>query len=217
MTTSVELPNILISGASGTGKSTCLRNLDTATTVILNTERKRLPFRRAKEFNNIDIKSVSEFSTALREAVDNPDVKTIVIDSFTSLSEMVHEYCAAKYEGYELWAKYKEYLFRFLQGTKVQDKFVVWIGIEDTIQDEHMRVEKITSVQGSLKGKIEKEFEIVLWTKVLSGAADKKPNYVFVTNGDPSNRAKSPMEMFDDQHIPNDLSTVLTEVHEYYA
>lgn len=36
--------NILIIGQSGVGKSTSLRNLDGGKTIILNTERKRLPF-----------------------------------------------------------------------------------------------------------------------------------------------------------------------------
>ena len=62
-------PNIIIVGRSGTGKSTSLRNLDPATTAVLNTERKQLPFKGANEFLNVPIATVKEFHASLEKAM----------------------------------------------------------------------------------------------------------------------------------------------------
>ena len=42
-------PNILVVGPSGSGKSTSLASLNPKVTAVLNTERKQLPFKNAKE------------------------------------------------------------------------------------------------------------------------------------------------------------------------
>ena len=48
-------PNIIVVGKSGSGKSSSLRNLNAERTAVLNTERKQLPFRGAKNFKNVPI------------------------------------------------------------------------------------------------------------------------------------------------------------------
>ena len=62
-------PNIIITGPSGSGKSSSMRNLQPKRTAVLNTERKQLPFKNAKDFMNVPIKSVSEFHSALDKAM----------------------------------------------------------------------------------------------------------------------------------------------------
>jgi len=89
---------------------------------------------------------------------------------------------------------------------------VVFIGVESTMQDDHMRLIKTIDVQGSLKGKVEKEFEIVLWAQPQGEGV-----YRFLTNSDGRCSAKSPMSMFTDALIDNDLNAVLTAIHNYYT
>src|SRR4030095_4065808 len=78
-------PIIAIVGTSGSGKSRSIKNLDPATTVILNIENKSLPFKEAPTFKrNIEISDIIQFDAELDKALRDPTVKTVVIESFTS-------------------------------------------------------------------------------------------------------------------------------------
>ena len=214
-------PNILICGGSGTGKSTSLRGLNYETTAIINTERKVLPFREARKFTKQrSVSTLAEFNQKLNAALSSDSIKVIVIDSFTSLAEMAYTEIvgAADKSGdgaFKAWGDYRDFLHGVLLRSKSANKFVVFIAIEESIQDEMQRITKTVAVQGSLKGKIAKEFEIALWTKIVD-AEDQSDQYKFVTNGDPSNESKSPMGMFEDKLIPNDLNQVLEASFEYF-
>ena len=207
-------PNIFVCGASGSGKSTSLRNLDPADTILLNCERKALPFREAKRFKmHAQPANLDRFQHALKRALAAA-ASIVVVDSFSSLAEMVYAH-VIRYELEDTraaWGRYKDTIHDILLQCKVPDKCVVYTGIESTIQDENMRVIKTVDVQGSLKGKIEKEFEIVLWAQAQGDGA-----YKFLTNSDGRCSAKSPMGMFDDAFVDNDISVVLSAIRNYYT
>jgi hypothetical protein len=57
-------------------------------------------------------------------------------------------------------------------------------------------------------------FTVVLYTKVSKGS-DNKIVYQFVTNYDGEYPAKSPVEMFDEIYIPNDLGLVSKTIDSY--
>jgi hypothetical protein len=63
---------------------------------------------------------------------------------------------------------------------------------------------------------IEGMFTIVLFTKVVHDSTDKTNKYYFVTQSDGYTTAKSPIDMFPDLLIPNDMGYVLKKVKEYY-
>ena len=72
-------------------------------------------------------------------------------------------------------------------------------------------------VQGKQhEGCIEKEFLMVLFTEVKR---DKEGNsrYVFQTNSDGITSAKTPMGMFADMYIDNDINEVIEIAKKYYA
>ena len=208
-------PNIFVCGPSGRGKSTSMRNLDPATTVILNTERKALPFRHAKRFDkNMHVTSLGQFQALLRKALGNESIKTIVIESFTSLVEIVYQSTVDQTEGFEGWAQYYKAIEQILLDSKRDDKTVIFLGLDDDIKDENGVFQKTIAVQGKWFGKVEKEFEIVLWATIESTTEGSA--YRFMTNSDGRNSAKSPMGMFDDKYIDNDLNNVLTTIEEYY-
>jgi len=218
MSVEYDKPNIFIVGVSGSGKSTSLRNLNPEETIILNTEREELPFKAAASFKKkIVITSLVQFESAFNKALEADNCRTIVIESFTALAELVYKHCVrnAGGEGYAAWQTYKDTIHDILLASKVADRHVVFLGIDDFTQDEQMRGYRTISVQGGLKGKIEKEFQIVLWTRVVQG--NDGPEYAFVTNSDGINKAKSPMDMFEDQYIPNDLQQVLETINDYYT
>jgi hypothetical protein len=57
--------------------------------------------------------------------------------------------------------------------------------------------------------------DIILYADCEKGS-DGKMNYYYVTNNDGEFGARSPIGMFDNIHIPNDLGLVTDKINEYY-
>jgi len=206
-------PNIFICGKSGSGKSSSLENLPSQRTIVLNAERKTLPFRGANKFDAQPfLDDWSEFATHLNAAMRSQTRDIIVIDSFTSAIEKLHNAAVrGERDGFDGWDRYRNCITDMMAAIKHPTKYVIMIGIEDLVQDELNRMHRTIGVQGQWKGKIEKEFEIVLWSRIVDG------HYKFMTQSDGQNSAKSPRGMFDSQFIDNDIDAVLRSVSAYYA
>ena len=208
-------PNIIIVGPSGSGKSTSLSSLNPKTTAVLNTERKQLPFKNAKEFMNVPIKSVSEFHSALDKAMGSDKIKTIVIESFTSLIEIIFREADVRYKGFDVWSYYNKEIDKILDKSKNSDKYVVFTAIDGVYDGDSGVEERYVAVDGNRwKKRVEKEFVIALFTDVHKG--DEGVKYRFRTNTTGRDSAKSPMGMFEDLHIPNNLGKVVEACEEYY-
>lgn len=224
-------PNIFVLGSSGTGKSSSLRNLDPNTTVIVNCERKLLPFRKANQFKRQVFPKDFETYLAMMyggvalndegekvryDGILNGDAKVVVIESFTSLAEYVYLHCRRKYRNYDIWDMYATELYDILYKTKNTDKYIVFTGVDEIIQDEESRILRDIKVEGKkMKGNIAKEFLIVLGTQITKDE-DNKPVYQFVTNTDGVYPAKSPDGMLPFT-MENDLAEVIKLSEEYYG
>ena len=57
---------------------------------------------------------------------------------------------------------------------------------------------------------------MVLFTEVKRGK-DGNVEYVFQTNSDGITSAKTPMGMFEDLYIPNDINAVINTAKKYYT
>lgn len=57
-------------------------------------------------------------------------------------------------------------------------------------------------------------FSIVLYGKIITGK-DGNLEYVFQTHNDGANTCKSPLGMFEEDYIPNDLQIVIDAIKEY--
>ena len=208
-------PNVIIVGPSGSGKSSSLRNLNPSTTAVLNTERKQLPFKNAKEFMNVPIKTVSEFHSALDKAMSSDKIQTIVIESFTSLIEIIFREADIRYKGFDVWSYYNKEIDKILDKSKNSDKYVVFTAIDGVYDGDNGVEERFVAVDGNRwKKRVEKEFVICLFTDVR--ATDEGVQYRFRTNTTGRDSAKSPMGMFENLHIDNDLSIIINECKEYY-
>ena len=209
-------PNIIVVGPSGSGKSTSLSSLNPKTTAVLNTERKQLPFKNAKDFMNVPIKSVSEFHSALDKAMESDKIKTIVIESFTSLIEIIFREADIRYKGFDVWSYYNKEIDKILDKSKNSDKYVIFTAIDGVYDGDNGVEERYVAVDGNRwKKRVEKEFVIALFTDVHKG--DEGVSYRFRTNTTGRDSAKSPMGMFDNLHIPNNLGKVVEACEEYYS
>ena len=196
---------VMIYGQSGTGKSTSLRNFKPEDVCIVNVSGKPLPFRnKHKTFNTDDYMSID---TAIKKA----PAKSIVIDDATYL--MVNAFMRnAKVTGYQ---KYTDMAYDFdalinAAARLPDDRIVYFMGhstMDDTGREHFKTIGKMLDNYVTLEGK----FTIVLKTAVQDG------KYFFATRNNGQDTVKTPLGMFDEEFIDNDLSVVDAAIRTYYG
>lgn len=214
-------PIIAIVGPSGSGKSTSLRNLDPDITEIIDLEQKGLPFRNASKLKVIPCDSMVKFDAAFKAFKESTTSKVLVIESFTKYNEMTLAMSAMvnNNDGFKTYAQLEKMTTVFLDKLKC-DKIVIVTAIDEIVKIPNVdgsenSVRRIATKGRSWEGKVEKEFLIVLFTQLVKDK-DGKINYYFQTNTDGNTSAKTPMEMFSTQLIPNDMKLVLDAIDKYY-
>lgn len=196
---------VMIYGQSGTGKSTSLRNFNPEDVCIVNVSGKPLPFRnKHKTFNTDDYMAID---TAIKKA----PAKSIVIDDATYL--MVNAFMRnAKVTGYQ---KYTDMAYDFdalinAASRLPDDRIVYFIGhstMDDTGREHFKTIGKMLDNYVTLEGK----FTIVLKTVVQDG------KYFFATRNNGQDTVKTPLGMFEEELIENDLAAVDAAIREYYG
>ena len=209
-------PNVIVVGKSGSGKSSSLRNLNPERTAVLNTERKQLPFKGANKFMNVPIPNLAAYKSAFKQAVDSDKIDTIVIESFTSLIEMIYREADVRFKGFDVWSFYNKEIDSILNASKNTNKNVIFLAIDGAYEGEDGVQERFVAVDGNRwKKRVEKEFVLCLYTD--NHVSDGKVDYRFRTQSLGKDSAKSPMDMFETLHISNDLAQVIEKCDEYYS
>lgn len=195
----------MVYGQSGTGKSTSLRNFQREDVSVINVSGKPMPFRRKLPIVNTD-----DYKKIIGGL---PTIKTpsIVIDDATYL--MVNAFMRnAKVQGYQ---KYTDMAYDFNNLIEAaqklpDDKIVYFIGHSNQSDDgreQFKTIGKMLDNYVTLEGK----FTIVLKTVVKDG------QYYFSTQNNGQDTVKSPMGMFYEPLIVNDLKMVDDTIREYYC
>ena len=222
--------NVIILGKSGSGKSTSIKGLDPKETVIINTLKKRLPFKGSNSlynkenknlFNVDDYVSVINLLQTISEKASY--VKNIVLDDIIYV--MRKEYFRrAKETGY---GKYTELAAHFQQIISTcenlrEDLNVFFIlHSEDITSDNTITGYKVSTI-GKLLDSQYSPIEVVPMVLYAAVRYDEKgvPSYGFYTHaskeGNVEIPAKTPEGMFEENFIPNDLGVVTKSMNEYY-
>lgn len=194
----------MIYGQSGTGKSTSLRNFSPDEAAIINVSGKPLPFRgQHKTYNSNDYGKIVA-------AIQKTDRKAIVIDDATYL--MVDEFMRqAKVQGYQKFTDMALNFNNLIQAAAAlpDDKVVYFLGHSERTEDgrEHFKtIGKMLDNYVTIEGK----FTIVLKTVVQDG------KYLFSTQNSGQDTVKSPIGLFAEPYIENDLKAVDTAIREYW-
>jgi len=208
---------ILIEGPTGRGKTTSMRNLSPASTLLLNIERKALPWKGGAAFPNVKPVTVKMVADLLDKYKDNPKVEVLAIDSFSAFSDMLVAEARILKTGWDVWDYYNRQLYAFFQQLKAftdNGKHVVVIGHDETIQDEAgSGVKRLKTKGKEWEGVTEKEFDIVLWANAET-KSEEETQYEFITQTNGKFPAKSPMGMLPIR-MENDLAKVIELVNAY--
>lgn len=202
----------MVLGQSGTGKTTSLRNMSPADTLLIQVINKPLPFRSkdwklVKDGGNIIVASQSDTICSVMRKTTRP---IIVVDDFqyllaTEFMERAHE------KGYDKFTDMARHYYDVLTtaATLPAHKRVYLLSHTDTSDTGQTKAKTIGRLLDE-KITVEGLVTIVLRTHVING------QYVFSTRNSGADTVKTPMSMFDDEHIPNDLAEVDKAIANYY-
>ncbi len=212
---------VLLVGESGSGKSTAIRTLPPAETVILNTELKALPMKNHDQFKVVDINSYKILDAALRyyASPEGAVFNYVVLDSFTSMTEIIDRYTNAIYKGFDVWKNYNLLIYDVINRLKLLPQQVFVLGIPENKDESFGEVKKYLRVKGKeLKfGQIEKEFAIVLFTAPIYGEMSGEMEDVeLIFRPNRNNTAKAPVDLFE-RKPKNDAKFISDRINEYYA
>jgi len=212
----MNLPTILILGASGSGKTTSLQNLPPLETTFIDTENKGLPFALHEDINYIAAESNLEVMTAMLKRKER---KYRVIDSFTDLTQSINTECNRKYNGFDIWKNVGNKIALFLDGMKSKECVTIVTAIGDLVEDitdDGMPTKVIrAATHGKMwEGKIESKFLIVLQTIVKIDKKTGAKEYLFRTQSTLKSPAKCPAYLELDEYMPNDIVLVLNKLKE---
>ncbi|MCA8013353.1 AAA family ATPase [Burkholderia vietnamiensis] len=204
-----------ILGESGTGKSTSMENLDPANTLLIQSIRKRLPFKSTKwgyltrENQNGNVlcmddarKIIDAMRRTRRPIIVIDDAQYIMANAFMRRSEE---------RGFDKFTEIGRDMWEII--TAANDL------------PEHVRVYVLSHVETSDDGRtkmktigkmldekicLEGMVTIVLKTDVLDH------DYRFITQNNGRTTCKSPKGMFESDSIPNDLAAVDNAICDFY-
>jgi hypothetical protein len=218
-------------GESGTGKSTACRTLDPKETAVVNCVGKPLPFKGwKKNYTKFEGKTGNYFSSDktadilkfMKAVSDNrPEIKNLVIDDwqYTMSNEFMRR---SSEKGFEKFTEIGKNAWSTLNAGKAlrEDLKVMVLTHSDVVPGEFgsKPTIKIKTIGKLLDDKINPAglFTVLLFTDVNT-KDNGEVEYRFVTNNDGTYPAKSPMGMFEDKYIPNDLGKVVEIMDEYYG
>ena len=196
-------------GESGSGKSASLRNFAPNEISVFNVTNKPLPFKQGKtKIPKIDNATYADIANALA----NPNKRAYVIDDAGYLLSF-EMFKRANETGYSKFTDMAKNFFDMLDfiNTKLPNDIIVYITMH-TEDDSEMHRVKVKTIGKMLDQnlKIEGLFSIVL------RAVQTEDGYKFVTRDDMVSTAKSPIGMWEEDMIDNDLKAVDTTIREYY-
>lgn len=198
---------VLILGESGSGKSASLRNFDPGEVVIYNVAGKPLPFRNGSKMMRADNPTYNQ----ILKSLINGKVKRYVIDDSQYLLcfELFERSGETGYTKFTEMAKHFYDLIQTVIRKLPNDTTVYFLHHTEMVGDRY----KAKTIGKMLDEKLTVEglFSIVLMAKNVDG------KHFFLTQSDGSDTVKTPMEMFSEAEIDNDLKAVDTTIREYYG
>ena len=207
----MSLP-VLITGRSGTGKSTSMRNFAHDEIALINVAKKALPFK-----GKFDSQMDTDNYETIKKGLLQTTKKSIVIDdagylitNFFMKNHSLNKQGGAVYALYNQLADDFWNLIEWCKTRLPEDKIVYFIMHEDKNEFRDVKPKTIGKLLDD-KVCIEGLFTIVL--RAISEGGE----YKFRTQTDGSDVAKSPIDMFDSEEIPNDLKMVDQKIREFYS
>ena len=210
---------IAVMSESGAGKSTSMRNLPPDETYYIDCDGKGLPWKGWRGQYNAEKKNYIKTDDqhkvlAIMDGIDKkcPNIHYIVIDTINSIM-IADERRRINEKTYDKWADLAWSVYDIcIKASQLRDDITVIILAHTQTEVDENTGERFTRIltNGKKLNKIglEKYFTTVLLGKK---SGDK---FVFETHANRST-AKTPLEAFDTDEIPNDIMAVINVLKDY--
>lgn len=207
-----------VMGESGAGKSTSLRNLDPATTYIIDADKKGLSWKGWKNQYNSESRNyiATDDPNTIRSLCRNINekashIKTLVIDTLNGIM-VADEMRRSKEKGFDKWQDLASCVWGIVDDCLKfrEDLTVIFICHSQTDMNENGYLWTRIKTSGKKLDKIvlESKFNTVLLAKCIDG------KHIFETQSNFST-AKSPMGAFETMEIDNDMQKVIEALEEF--
>ena len=209
---------ICVMGESGSGKTTAMRNLDPKTTYYIDADKKGLSWRGWRSQYNKDNKNyictdhpdkVLQVLCGISEKC--PHIKTVVVDTIGSIM-VGDEMRRSKEKGFDKWTDLASCIWNIVDTVHQlrEDLTVILLAHTQTERDESGYQFTRIKTSGRKLDKIvlESKFTVVLYAKAVEG------RYFFETHANHST-AKTPMGMFEENEIENDIMIVIKAMEDF--
>lgn len=206
---------VLLVGMSGKGKTYTFRNLDPNTTGFINVENKPLPFKNNFK-HYIKAPNYVDAYKALIEYGKDPEITSIVFDSFGAYMESVLSEARKTKKNFDVWNMYNEEIGKLFDMVKRVPKHI-FISAHYEILGIEGNMEKRVKIKGKeWEGQVEKEFTIVLYADSVLDMKLGRPEYFYHLYLDNAS-AKCPPDIFGGESfkIPNDAKIMLDKINEF--
>ena len=216
---------IALVGDTGSGKSHSIQFLDPKETYIISVADKELPFKGSAIMYSRDnknfkaIEDANEIQRLLQTLSDTaPQIKNIIIEDGNYIMgfNLVAKATEIGYTKFSVMAQQMVNLIKLCKKLR-DDLTIIYISHLEEVEDSG----EITTYKMLTAGKmIDKQIKLEgLFTVVLYAITEikgDKTEYFFITNKYKKYPAKSPMGMFKELKISNNMKEVIETVNEYY-
>ena len=183
---------VLLIGGSGSGKTTSFRNMPANETAIINVTNKPLPYRDKGQ----KVVSTRDYSQIM-SAIKGTKKKAIIIDDSGYLMSF-ENFDKANVKGYDKFTTMAQNYYKLIESARdLDNEKICYIVMHEELDEDGKLKPKAIGKMLNQQLCIEGLFTIVLRYKYENG------QYLIQTKTDGSSVVKSPIDLFEDNKIPN--------------
>lgn len=203
---------VLLVGPSGDGKTYSFRNMNPEITGFINVENKPLPFPNKFKYHK-KCNSWQEAYETLAEYAKNPEIDSIVFDSFSAYTEMLLAEARATKKNFDIWNMYNDNIGLLLSRVKKVKKEVFITAHYEILGIEGAMEKRVRAKGHEWEGLVEKEFTIVLYSsKKLNDKGVPEYYYNAFQEG---TSAKCPPQLLKGLKVPNDCNEIFQDIKNF--